>query len=86
MKENEKVFPYETTIEIDCDPWTGMGRQQTHYETICKKAGLEPQPRISAFFGCWTWPVTYQNEEQQQIVKEYLTELYNQGLCRYASW
>ena len=35
MNNNEKVFPYKTTIEIDCDPWTGMGRQQDHYEHIC---------------------------------------------------
>jgi hypothetical protein len=86
MVSKGKVFPYKTTSEIDCDPWTGMGRQQDHYEEVCKRAGLKPQPRISAFFGCWTWPVTYQTEKQQQIVKDYLTDLYNKGLCRYASW
>ena len=33
-------FPMKTTIEIDCDPWTGMGRQQDHYEHICKMIGV----------------------------------------------
>ena len=75
-----------TTIEIDCDPWTGMGRQQSHYEALCKEAGLKPQPRISALFGCWTWPVTYTSPEQREKVKNYLTDLYNRNLCRYASW
>lgn len=86
MNNNEKVFPYETTIEIDCDPWTGMGRQQDHYEAICKLIGAEPQQRISACFGCWEWPITYQKQEDQDKAKEYLTNLYNEGLCRYASW
>ena len=81
-----RTFPYRTTIEVDCDPWTGMGRQEVHYKAACEAAGLEPQPRISAFFGCWTWPVVYQNQEQQDKVKEYLTNLYNRGLVRYASW
>lgn len=75
-----------TTIECDCDPWTGMGRQQSHYETICSCIGFEPQPRISACFGCWEWPVIYRSEKEQQVAKEYLMDLYNQGLCRYASW
>ena len=83
---NTKEFPLKTTIEIDCDPFTGMGRQQTHYETACKIAGLEPQPRISACFGCWEWPVIYQTKEQQDKVAEFLKDLYNRGLCRYASW
>ena len=86
MKENEKVFPYKTTIEIDCDPWTGMGRQQDHYESICKAVGLEPQPRIKAFFGCWEWPVTYQTKEQRGKVEEMLRDLYDRNLIRYASW
>ena len=79
-------FPMKTTIEIDCDPWTGMGRQQDHYEHICKMIGVEPQPRISACFGCWEWSITYQTAEQRENVKEFLTDLYNRGLCRYASW
>lgn len=80
-------FPLSTTIEIDCDPWTGMGRQQTHYEHICEKiVGCKPEKRISACFGCWEWPITYQSQEQRDKVGEFLKELYNQDLCRYASW
>ena len=82
----EKTYPYSTTIEIDCDPWTGMGRQQNHYEHICKLIGVEPQKRISACFGCWEWPITYPDAESREKAKEYLTQLYNDGLCRYASW
>lgn len=82
----EHTYPYKTTIEIDCDPWTGMGKQQVLYEDVCKKAGLEPQPRTSAFFGCWTWPVTYQTKEQQDKVAEFLKDLYDRHLVRYASW
>jgi len=79
-------FPKKTTIEIDCDPFTGMGRQQNHYEACCKLIGAEPQPRINAWFGCWEWPIVYQSQEDRDKVKEYLTNLYNEGLCRYASW
>jgi hypothetical protein len=87
LKMSERTFPLKTTIEIDCDPWTGMGRQQTHYEHICKNiVGCEPQPRISASFGCWEWPITYQTKEQQEKTAEFLKDLYNKGLCRYASW
>lgn len=82
----EKIYPRESTIEIDCDPWTGMGRQQGHYENLCKELGVEPQPRISAFFGCWEWPIHYENAEAETKAKNFLTNLYNQGLCRYASW
>ena len=82
----EKVYPLTTTIEIDCDPYTGMGRQQVLYENLCELIGVEPQSRISAFFGCWTWPITYQNKEQQDKAAEYLKGLYNSGRCRYASW
>ena len=81
-----KQFPMKTTIEIDCDPWTGMGKQQDYYEHICKMIGAEPQPCISAWFGCWEWPITYQNAEQREKVEEFLTNLYNSGRCRYASW
>lgn len=84
---DKKEFPLKTTIEIDCDPWTGMGRQQDHYEHICRNiVGCEPQSRISACFGCWEWPITYQNQEQQDKTAEFLKDLYNKGLCRYASW
>jgi len=47
-----KKYPRTSTIEIDCDPCTGMGRQQNHYEAICKLLNVKPEPRISAFFGC----------------------------------
>lgn len=82
----EVTFPFRTTIEIDCDPFTGMGRQQDHYENLCKLIGVEPQSRISACFGCWTWPITYQTKEQQDKAAEFLKNLYNSGRCRYASW
>lgn len=84
---SEKKFPYSTTIEIDCDPFTGMGRQQDHYEHICKNiVKCEPQSRISAFFGCWTWPITYKTKEQRDKTAEFLKGLYENGLVRYASW
>lgn len=76
-----------TTIEIDCDPFTGMGRQGDHFRTICEKIlHVEYYEPISRFFGCWEWKVEYESEEQQAQVKEFLTDLYNQGLARYCSW
>lgn len=76
-----------TTIEIDCDPWTGMGRQGDHFKTICKNIlKCDYYEPVSKFFGCWTWEVTYANKEQQDAVAEFLRELYGMGLCRYASW
>lgn len=77
----------KTTIEIDCDPWTGMGRQANHFEVICKNIlKCEYYEPISRCFGNWEWKVEYESKEQQQQVKEFLTDLYNKGLCRYASW
>ena len=81
----EKIYK-KTTIEIDCDPWTGMGCQQDHYIACCELIGAEPQPRISACFGCWEWPITYKTKEDQKIVGNYLKSLYGQGRIRYASW
>ena len=81
-----KKYPRTSTIEIDCDPCTGMGRQQNHYEAICKLLNVKPEPRISAFFGCWEWPITYKTAEDEAKAKEFLPDLYNSGLCRYASW
>jgi len=82
-----KLFPLDTTIEIDCDPWTGMGRQENHFKHICDTIlNCKYYDPISKWFGCWTWKVTYANEDQRIKVKEFLTNLYNQGLCRYASW
>lgn len=75
-----------TTVVIDCDPWTGMGRQQDHYEACCKLINFSPEPRISASFGCWEWPIEYRNREERDKVKAYLTDLYNDNLCRYAAW
>ncbi len=79
-------FPMESTIEIDCDPWHGMGRQQEYYEALCKKLGVEPRERISAFFGCWEWPITYQTKEQKEQAKSYIVDLYQNGIIRYGSW
>ena len=77
----------KTTIEIDCDPYTGMGRQGDHFKNICKNIlHCEYYEPVSKFFGNWTWEVEYENEEQREAVKAFLTDLYNEGLCRYASW
>ena len=81
-----KTFPRKSTIEIDCDPWKGMGRQEDYYLAICEMINVEPQPRISAFFGCWEWEITYNSQEDENKVKAYLTDLYNNHIIRYASW
>lgn len=75
----------ETTVEIDCAPLTP--RPDKYFEYICKEIlHLEYYEPISKFFGYWTWKVKYFNEEQPKRIKEYLTEQYNNGLIRYASW
>ena len=77
----------KTTIEIDCDPWTGMGRQGDHFRAICENIlHKEYWDPISKFFGCWTWEVEYETKEQRDIVEKFLKSLYHKGLCRYASW
>ena len=77
----------KTTIEIDCDPFRGMGRQADYFRHICERilhcAYYNP---ISTFFGCWTWNVEYSDEEQQKQVKVYLIDLYERNIVRYASW
>ena len=81
-----KTFPRKSTIEIDCDPWHGMGRQENYYLAICKMINTEPQPRISAFFGCWEQEITYNSQEDENKVEKYLKDLYNRHIIRYASW
>ena len=36
-----KTFPRKSTIEIDCDPWRGMGRQEDYYLAICEMINTE---------------------------------------------
>jgi len=77
----------KTTIEIDCDPFTGMGRQGDHFKHICENIlHVDYYEPVNKFFGNWEWTVEYESKEQQDQVKDFLTDLYNQGLCRYASW
>ena len=85
------TFPHTVSITIDCDPWTGMGRQSDHFKTIWTKILNRPEEempeRISAFFGAWTWDgIRYENEQQKESVGSFLTNLYESGLIRYAEW
>lgn len=84
---NTEFKPFTVTLCIDCDPWTGMGRQGNHFEYICKEIlKIDYYEPISKFFGCWTWNVTYTTLDQRNKIKEFLTKLYNDGLIRYAEW
>lgn len=76
-----------TTIEIDCDPWTGMGRQGDHFRHICENIlHCDYYEPISKWFGNWTWEVKYKDREEQEKVAEFLKELYEEGRVRYISW
>jgi hypothetical protein len=86
-------------IEIDCPP--GYTRPDVYFKNIVEtlksnenKAirefsetlkNLEP---VSKRFGNWVWEIDAKNlhTELQNIFKEKLTEIYNKGGVRYASW
>ena len=75
-----------TTIEIDCEPFAP--RPDVYFQhiwnEILHRENNIPEP-ISKFFGCWTWEITF-TEEEQNAVGEYIKSLYNSGKIRYGSW
>jgi hypothetical protein len=78
------------TIQIDCAP--GTVRPEYHFTALCEKIGMKEDEfeLVSKFFGEWTWKVKHEAIEkyksQQEVVKEFLTNLYKRGDIRFASW
>lgn len=73
-----------TTVEIDCAPM--MPRPDTYFKHICSEIlHCDYFNPFSKFFGNWEWNVKV-TEEQRLAIESYLTEVYNQGKIRYASW
>lgn len=77
--------PMVIRIEVDCDPM--IRRQEmigkSIFYDILKQEYREPN---NTFFGCWSWCGVKCNADQQARIKEFLTELYNDGVVRYVSW
>lgn len=78
----------EQTIEIDCPP--GGIRPGDLIEGVIQGTGLQLKESSGRFFGNWTWDYSDVDSEVwikvKNILKERLTELYNNGTIRYASW
>ena len=78
-KENARI------LGIDCDPFTRC--QKTAVNHIYKEIlGVEVPKRLSAFFGCWEYPIEYPSDEKREEVGNYLKHLYACGKIRYAQW
>lgn len=81
-------------IEIDRAP--GTARPDSYIGQVVAGTALEPLVKkikdkdIGKFFGNWTWyfldvdPEVW--KEVQKVTAPRLTELYNSGYIRYASW
>lgn len=82
------------TIEIDCPPGgIRPGDLITQVVAGTPLEGLpnsEPDADVSRLFGNWTYDYSDIDREQfaqaVPLVKKRLTELYNKGIVRYASW
>jgi hypothetical protein len=76
------------TIEIDCPP--GYPRPGDLIEAVIKDTGLPTRETTSRLFGCWEWDYNDVPAEMwkkvQPTLKERLTKLCNDGICRYCSW
>jgi hypothetical protein len=85
MSEEEKSAQ---TIEIDCPP--GSPRPGDLIEDVIKGTGLPLRQDVSRLFGMWAWDYNDIDPEvwakAKPILKERLTKLYDNGICRYCSW
>lgn len=78
------------SVEIDCQP--GITRPGDIFNTICENCNLKEDwfNKPTKIFGNWEWIVKPEYEEiykeHQYKVKEQLTQMYNNGSVRYASW
>jgi hypothetical protein len=87
-------------IEIDCPP--GETRPGYLFKSILEILSKHGNQKIKDFskknlnkepdtklFGNWTWNLEIQTEIQGEVQNEFkkrLTEYYNNGIIRYASW
>jgi hypothetical protein len=78
------------TIEIDCAP--GNPRPDSYIKGVMENSGVEFDGRepIGKLFGQWTWDFSDISDDiwqkAQEVFAKRLTELYNFGAVRYASW
>ncbi len=73
-------------ISIDCEPYQ-HGMQEIEAEHIFKNIlKREYRDANHKFFGCWTWCGVECTKAQQEKIKESLTDAYENGIVRYASW
>ena len=76
-------------LELDCPP--GDPRPGDLLPGVLEGTGLEkdPQATTSRLFGNWRWDFETplgKHEEIKPVLIERITELYNAGVIRYASW
>lgn len=80
--------PKERSIELDCPP--GNPRPDDLIEGVIAGLGIVAKEPVSKFFGNWKWEFPEVSEERwteiKPILKERVTQLYNQGTIRYGSW
>ena len=73
------------TLEIDSDPFARAQEPlaKTIFNDILEQEYREPN---STFFGNWTWEKVACTEKQREKIIALLSDSYDQGLIRYASW
>ena len=80
----------ELSIEIGCAP--GFTRPDTHFKNMCESCNADPEwfECTSKLFGDWKWDLKRQYEKEylaiRPDVQRFLSNLYNMGCIRYASW
>jgi hypothetical protein len=89
LKVHSKPKTHPTqTIDIDCPP--GHPRPGDLIDQVLSGTGLPVREAESRVFGNWQWNYSDIDPEvwkaANPIIKTRLTELYNNGVIRYASW
>jgi hypothetical protein len=81
-------MPNPQTIELDCPP--GNPRPGDLIEKVIEGTGLLKKESAGRVFGNWTWDYSEIPPEEwkkiQLILKERISNLYDQGLIRFGSW
>lgn len=78
----------EQTIEIGCPP--GNPRPGDLLPGVLKDTGIPVKESASRCFGDWGWDYSEISSQvwdaANPIIEKRLSELYNKGVIRYASW
>lgn len=79
---------HRQVIQLDCAP--GSPRPGDLIGGVIKGLRLPKREAVSKFFGNWMWEFNDVPEKRwlkvKPVLKERITDLYNNGLIRFGSW